>query len=77
MQQYFLDENWFDWVLMYVKFFLIHSPDLFRTGYQNQAISSLEQVSFVKVQQHTPYQKSGKYSLGKGLGRGWVGVRKG
>ena len=28
---------------MYVNFFLIHWPDLFRTGYQNQVISSLEQ----------------------------------
>ena len=27
---------------MYMKFFLIHRPDLIRTGYQNQAISSLE-----------------------------------
>ena len=36
----------FDWAGLdfdvYVKFFLIHRPDLFRTGYQNQAISGLE-----------------------------------
>ena len=43
MQQFFPNENWFDWGLMYVKYFLIHRPDLPRTGYQTQAISSLEQ----------------------------------
>ena len=41
----------------YVDFFLIHRPDLFRTGYQNQAISSLEQSMVCEGPMAHPHPK--------------------
>ena len=46
--------------MKYVKFFLIHRPDLFRTGYQNQAISNLEQGQVCEGSAAHLHQNSGE-----------------